>query len=389
MDLPNPYAGNYGNLIALPLALLALAVVSLLFVFPLKPGVDLKGGLLFQIQTDDANPDVALLSQKLSVFSDDVSVRVSDSALGGKGLEVELGASASLEGAQVALRELHELKERYDSLQVQLSSAKAALDSGEAGASADAVASLEKQAGALSFAVVNKSSEVVGLSGSARVMPADASESVLVAEEVFANARDGYVDGILREIKSVVSVKAYSANEVGSSLSKFFLKRAGDVVLWSFVLSSIAVFVIFRSFVPSMAVIFGAVADIAITAAVMGVLGIPLTLASIAALLMLIGFSLDTDVMLTMRVLKRSEGRAVDRAFEAMKTGFLMNFTTIAAFGVLIALATVLQVSIYFQIGAVAVIGAFADFFATWCFNAVIVLRHAEKEERKRIAKFG
>ncbi len=381
MKLPNPYLHDYKRLMVFPLALLAFSIVSLLFLFPLKPGVDLKGGLLLQIQTNDANPNVAGLPAALSSFSEDVSVRVFDSPLGGKGVEVELGNSKSLEAAQSALADLHSLNDQLSSVELSLLSARDSSDPAVAARSPD----LEKKAALLSAGVLAKAREVVRDSGSLETVPSDAESAVSVAEKAFADSREGYVDKVLAVVKKSVSVREYSVNEVGSSLSKFFLQRAGDVILWSFLLSSIIVFLVFRSVVPSMAVIFGAVADITITAGVMGVLGIPITLASIAALMMLIGFSLDTDVMLTMRVLKRSEGHASERAFESMKTGFMMNFTTIAAFGVLLVLSVVLNVQTYFQIGAVAVIGACADFFATWGFNAVLVLDHAEKLEKKKL----
>ena len=56
---------------------------------------------------------------------------------------------------------------------------------------------------------------------------------------------------------------------------------------------------------PSGAVVLSAFADIVMTAAVMTVIGIELTLPTTAALLMLIGYSVDSDILLTMRVLKR------------------------------------------------------------------------------------
>ena len=129
---------------------------------------------------------------------------------------------------------------------------------------------------------------------------------------------------------------------------------------------------------------FGAFADIAITMGVMGALGIPLSLASFSALLMLIGFSLDTDILLTARVLKRREENARARAFDAMKVGIMMNLTTLAAFGVLAAIGYWLQISVYFQLGLVAAIGGgVVDFIATWLTNAPLLLWYAERKEKR------
>jgi len=98
---------------------------------------------------------------------------------------------------------------------------------------------------------------------------------------------------------------------------------------------------------------------------------------------MLIGFSLDTDILLSIRVLKRTEGTPASRAFGAMKTGFMMNGAAITAFGVLAIIAWWLNVPTYFQIGAVVVMGAFADFATTWCANAVTILWYAERKEKR------
>ena len=49
-----------------------------------------------------------------------------------------------------------------------------------------------------------------------------------------------------------------------------------------------------------------------------------------AALLMLIGYSVDSDILLTNRVLKR-QGNLADKMAGAFTTGFIMTSTAIAA----------------------------------------------------------
>ncbi|MFQ5406010.1 MAG: hypothetical protein ACE5DI_02520 [Candidatus Micrarchaeia archaeon] len=378
MKLPNPYLNpNYRTLIVVPVVLVALALVSLFFFFPVKPGVDLRGGLLLQVQTE-SEVDVALLTQKMNAFSDDVTVRVFDTPLGTKGVEVELASSDDVIEAESALKRVHELQEQLVQSDLALS---AFLESGNV--SESQVSALQGAVTGLNEALRTEAGGLLVLIGSSKSLPDNWRDVVELVEWEFDASREAYRSNVLKAVGEVVEVRGFSVNEVGSSLSRFFLEKASEVLIWSFVLSSVLVLIVFRSLRPSLAVIFGAVADVVIVAAVMGVLGIPLTLASIAGLLMLIGFSLDTDVMLTVRVLKRTEGRAVNRAFEAMKTGFLMNVTTITAFGVLLVMSWLLQIPTYFHIGAVAVIGGFVDFFPTWAFNAVIVLDEAQKKEKR------
>ena len=123
--------------------------------------------------------------------------------------------------------------------------------------------------------------------------------------------------------------------------------------------------------------------DVIIALGAMGLFGIPLTLASFAALLMLVGFSLDTDVLLTMRVIKRKEGDPRTRAYEAMKTGMTMSMALLLSFMCLFTLASLTHINTYFEISAVAIAGLVGDLVATWLFNAIIVLHHAESTGHK------
>jgi preprotein translocase subunit SecF len=110
----------------------------------------------------------------------------------------------------------------------------------------------------------------------------------------------------------------------------------------------------------------------------MGLFGIPLTLPSFAALMMLIGYSLDTDILLTTRILKR-KGDPRENAYDAMKTGLTMSGTGMIAFGALFALSLMTHIPTYFEISAVALAGLVGDMFATWGINAVMILHYKLK----------
>jgi len=53
-----------------------------------------------------------------------------------------------------------------------------------------------------------------------------------------------------------------------------------------------------------------------------------LSTAGIAAFLMLIGYSVDTDILLSSHLLKRKEGGMWVRLHSAFKTGIMMSVTT-------------------------------------------------------------
>ena len=369
MSIPNPYASkNYKWLVAIPIALILIAAV---FIPRVPSGVDLKGGLLISIQTD-GTVNTVLLKQKLSAFSEDVEIRAF-SGPAGNGYEIELGSSEKLAAAEDSLKKVHDL---------DLELVRAEQAASFANQSAEKAAAEAKVAG-LQTQLLAEAGKVLAASGSSKQLGAEPHEAAKTADEEFSVSQSAYSNKIMDVVRQVATVKAYSLKEIGASLSKFFFSKIQEILLYSFILGAIVVFLVFRSFVPSFIVIFAAVADVLIALGGMGLFGIPLTLASTAALLMLIGFSLDTDILLSIRVLKRTEGTPHSRAFEAMKTGFMMNGAAITAFGVLAIIAWWLNVPTYFQIGAVVVMGAFADFATTWCANAVTILWYAERKEKR------
>ena len=125
--------------------------------------------------------------------------------------------------------------------------------------------------------------------------------------------------------------------------------------------------------VPSIAVILSAFADIVLAIAVVDLIGMKVSSAGIVAFLMLVGYSVDTDILLTTRVLRTIWG--------AFKTGSTMTFTSIIA--VLIALIIVYNYgSILNQIFLILIIGLGFDLLNTWVTNASIIKWYAEARHR-------
>ena len=141
---------------------------------------------------------------------------------------------------------------------------------------------------------------------------------------------------------------------------------------------SLVVFVTFRSFIPSLAVILSAFADITMSLALVNLLGIKLSAAGIIAFLMLIGYSVDTDIMLTSRALKSRNEKLNKRLFSAFKTGTTMTITSIAA--VITALLITRNLSnILNQIFTILAIGLGFDLLNTWLTNAGIIKWYCDK----------
>ena len=164
----------------------------------------------------------------------------------------------------------------------------------------------------------------------------------------------------------------------GSTLSESFFKQLILALIISFMLMSIVIFILFRTFIPSMAVMFAAFSDIIIPLAIIDYFGIRLSAAGIAAFLMLIGYSVDTDVLLITRVLKRREGELMDRAVAAMKTGLTMTITTIAA----VTTGYLLTNSMVFkQIFMIIGIACIFDIISTYLMNLGILIWYIERKK--------
>jgi preprotein translocase subunit SecF len=172
-----------------------------------------------------------------------------------------------------------------------------------------------------------------------------------------------------------VSPDDASIRTIGPSLGEAFWRQAQIGIAMAFALMGIVVFFLFRKVVPSFAVIFAAVSDIVVTLAFMQVLSIPLSLAGLAAILMLIGYSVDTDILLTSRML-RGSGLLNERLKGALKTGLTISFTTMGVLGVLVLMGISSVIS---QIAAVLLIGLALDLANTWLANSVILKWYIEK----------
>jgi preprotein translocase subunit SecF len=165
----------------------------------------------------------------------------------------------------------------------------------------------------------------------------------------------------------------------GSSLSESVYKQLLIAILVAFIFMAIVVFILFRTGIPSLAVIISAFADILMTLVLVNILGMKMSTAGIVAFLMLIGYSVDTDILLTTRVLKRREDSLNKRLVEASKTGLTMTFTSLLAMS--LALIIVKSFSpVLTQIFSIIVMGLGFDLLNTWITNVSILKWYARSK---------
>ncbi len=174
-----------------------------------------------------------------------------------------------------------------------------------------------------------------------------------------------------------VDISDFSLENVGSSLSSVFWSQAQTGIIIAFIMMGLIAFIVFRTFIPSFAIIMSAASDIIVTLALMQVFGIEFSLASLGALLMLIGYSVDTDIMLTSRLLRETDHDMGmrEKITRALKTGLTMSFTSI---GAMTALLIIPLPPVLVQIASVILIGLSIDILNTWLFNSVILRWYCE-----------
>lgn len=223
----------------------------------------------------------------------------------------------------------------------------------------------------------------------------DEKEIMNVLEEYDANARTasgltGYSvfiefdasidpDDILKALtESGYEFEDYSVQTVGPSLGAASLQQAFIVLVVAFVFMALTILFIFKTPIISFYITLAPVFDIVETLAISQLIGIKLSLASFAALLMIIGYSVDDDVMITTRLLKGSGDMK-----EKLKGSYKTSFTTTAATMVaLIALYTMSLSSVITQIASILLIGLLLDLQNTWLFATPLLRWHLERKEK-------
>ncbi|MEO2241539.1 MAG: protein translocase subunit SecF [Euryarchaeota archaeon] len=177
--------------------------------------------------------------------------------------------------------------------------------------------------------------------------------------------------GDASRLERALHVKIESMQTVGPALGRAFWRSVRIAVPLAIVAVAAIVFAIFRRPLLSATVLAALALDLVDALGLMSLTGIPLTLASFAGLLMIIGYAVDSNILLSMYTVKRRRARTVEASIrESFKTGMTMTLTTSAAAGALFLLSASEAI---FEIAAVVVFGLLADVLNTWVFNAWVI----------------
>jgi len=333
------YSAHYKKLLIIPIVLLVLAIIQIAVQTAttgefMKKDVSLKGGLTVTVLTDkEISPEILKNALSSDLPSNDISVRLLKSVAATSGIII----SADIEN------------EKSDEL----------------------LASIEKNLG-IELTPDTYTIEVMGSTLGASFFR-ETFKTLYIAFLFMAMVVFLFFGTSLKykAISIALTLLAAYSLLINKSL-------ATDII--AYILGPVLIVIYTINSIPSIAVILAAFSDIIITLAVVNLIGMKISTAGIAAFLMLVGYSVDTDILLSTRVLKRKEGTVIDRIFGAMKTGLMMTLTTSAA--VILTLIFTGSETIT-QIMTIIFIGLLADIINTWIQNAGILLIYLEKKKNE------
>ncbi len=373
---------NYKLLILIPLALLA---ISLLFIPKIHLDSTLTGGTNIQIKSN-----TILGIDSLSKSIDSIFPRAIVQMYGGA-ISITIPSNTSLTTALDNEKSVNSYYAKYSKSAINVARYQNLLSNSSYTNNQSTLSSLAaaksnslKYLGMMNNALSHEISTLKPLlSSTSSYNKTDARSMQNAASIIYSKASYSYKLKVISKIREVVPFTSYSYNEVAPQVGRFFLQQIRNIIIIAFILVGITVFFIFRSPIPAFAIIFGAANDIIIALGAMGAFGIPLGVASIGGLLMLLGYSIDTDVLVAVRILKRGEGTPSTRAMDTLKTGLTMTAAAIISFLTLFIVAYIVFIPTYIEIAGVTLFGLFADIATTWFANSVLIVWYKKRKELK------
>ncbi|MDY6779378.1 MAG: protein translocase subunit SecF [Halobacteria archaeon] len=167
-----------------------------------------------------------------------------------------------------------------------------------------------------------------------------------------------------------------SISQIAPTYGSSLLVQGVWAVVFAFLIMSVTVFAFFRTFVPSIAVVLSAFSDMVVPIAFMNLLGIELSLATIPAVLLLIGYSIDSDILLTRNVLEGRRSQFYENVKTAMKTGITMTTTSMGAMAVMAVTSHLFSIFVLRDIGIILFVGLGTDILNTYMMNVALLRRH-------------
>lgn len=182
---------------------------------------------------------------------------------------------------------------------------------------------------------------------------------------------DRNVTAVIEDISALgIDADEFTVETIKPALGELFFNQMTTILIVAFILMSAIIFVIYRNIISSAGIIFATGANIISAIAIANFLGIQMSFAGLAGVLMLIAYTVDTNIVLTTKVLNAGPNEFKHRYRSALITGLTISMTITVAM-LLVPLFTTSKLLV--NIANILVIGFLADLAYTWLFNAGIL----------------
>lgn len=211
----------------------------------------------------------------------------------------------------------------------------------------------------------------------------------LELNQALVKANSVFIDQVILKVKTKLSLTdllddKIQTREVSPTLGKDFIKASLKVGVVAFLLLSVVIFLFFRKVLPSGLIIFAAIFDVVVALGGMAILNLPLSLTTIPTLLMLLGYSVDTNILLSTNLLKNKTEDVYKVTNNSMNTGLTMTITTLITVLVMLIISYFMQMTVILEIAAILFFGLVGDIFATWFFNAPALISYVQNKNKTK-----
>jgi preprotein translocase subunit SecF len=167
---------------------------------------------------------------------------------------------------------------------------------------------------------------------------------------------------------------------IGPAISSLQSEQMLYSIIVAFIVIGIITFIIFRRRVVPLAVLLVVGLDILCVLGYMALFSVPLGLTSIMAIVMLIGYAVDTNILLAYRVLKRVGGEPREQATASLNTGLMTGVLLVVILLILNIVTSAMQFNV---LTAILIFGIAINILNTWFLGAGILLGRAERQRGK------
>ena len=172
------------------------------------------------------------------------------------------------------------------------------------------------------------------------------------------------------EIPSEDYIKNYFKHShvffITQNLANQIKNTAINLLIISSILIGIVLLFAFKDIKPLIVILISIIFDVTMILAGCSILKIPLSLDVIVMILIQVGYSIDTDVVMSNYVIKEGLKYGLKKA---ASIGLTMSITSLIAMLVIAGLGFLIGNIIVFRLGCVLTIGILADLIVTWLLN--------------------